>query len=212
MNLKSRSIIITVIAVLAFSLIFSACATTNRGVQEPGPTPAPGQTQNLTGESPRNATPMNMGGRTTNPPGADMLSAPGQPNTAGQQNNQGQPNTAAPQQLEQDNRVRSEQITNQLKQMRELNNANCVVMGDTALVGYNGSYAAKDVNATKDMIANKVKQIDPAIENVVVSESTNIMNRVNKLYNNMRGNTPANQVTSEFNNIVKSIAPKIDIG
>ena len=85
---------------------------------------------------------------------------------------------------------RAENIKNQLNQMEEVEDVNVVVMGNTALVGCKPSGNAKDVNAVKEKIVNKVKQADKSITNVTVSEKTDIMEMISKLENDIKNNNP----------------------
>jgi hypothetical protein len=65
---------------------------------------------------------------------------------------------------------KSDNIRMQLSEMSELSQVGVVVTGNTAIIGYSPSKKAKDVNTTKAMIANRVKQIDPSITNIFISE------------------------------------------
>lgn len=107
------------------------------------------------------------------------------------------------------NKEKSDYIHGQLNKMTELNQVGVIVTGNTALVGYSPSKTAKDVNTTKSMIANKVKQIDPSIKNVVVSESADIMAKISKLTGDIANNRPGNEIGNEVNQLLQKIAPTV---
>ena len=102
---------------------------------------------------------------------------------------------------------KAENIKNQLNQMKEIEDVNVVVMGNTALVGCKPSGNAKDINAVKEMIVKKVKEADKSITNVTVSEKTDIMEMISKLENDIKSNNPVDQITKEFNRIIQKITP-----
>lgn len=106
-----------------------------------------------------------------------------------------------------DYRQKSNNVRNQVAAMGEVEKANVVVVGNTCLVGYKPSRLSKDVNATKKMISERVKQTDRSIDNVVVSESADVMDRVNRLYNDIANNRPMNEVNNEFKQLVNRVAP-----
>lgn len=106
-------------------------------------------------------------------------------------------------------RQKSDNIRIQLNKMNELSQVGVIVTGNTALVGYSPSKKAKDVNTTKTMVANKVKQIDSSITNVVVSESADIMARINKLTTDISQNKPGNEIGNEVNQLLQRVAPVV---
>lgn len=104
---------------------------------------------------------------------------------------------------------KSDNIRRQLSKMGEISQVGVIVSGNTALVGYSPSKKAKDINATKNLIANKVKKIDPSITNVVVSESADIMARINKLTSDIKNNRPGNEIGNEVNQLLQRVAPVV---
>jgi YhcN/YlaJ family sporulation lipoprotein len=106
-----------------------------------------------------------------------------------------------------DNTQRAVEIKNRLAAMGELNKVNVFVIGNAALVGYSPSSPSSDIGAVKNMIINKVKETDRGITNVTVSESADVMSRINSLTNDMTNKRPMTEITNDFNNIIKSIAP-----
>jgi spore cortex protein len=114
-----------------------------------------------------------------------------------------------PQKLVVVDRQKSDKISKQLSKMNELSQVGVIAMGNTALVGYSPSKTAKDVNATKTMIVNKVKQIDPSITSVVVSESADIRARINKLTSDIANNRPGNEISREVSQLLQRVAPVV---
>lgn len=107
----------------------------------------------------------------------------------------------------QNNRQQSENIKNQVEGMAEVDKASCSVVGNNAVVGYTPSNPSQDVNATKNMIIDKVKQLDNNITNVTVSESPEVMDRIGRIFNDMGSNRPADEISEEFNQLIRSITP-----
>jgi YhcN/YlaJ family sporulation lipoprotein len=166
---------------------------------------------------------LNYPGRVaaTNPPGATpqprVIAQPGvipqpglipQPTGILQPNGTPQP-TGTPQNVTLVDRQKSDKVAKQLIKMNELRRVGVIVTGNTALVGYSPSKTIKDVNATKTRIADKVKKIDPSITNVVVSESADIMTRINNLTSDVANNRPGNEVGNEVNQLIQSVVPKV---
>jgi len=56
-----------------------------------------------------------------------------------------------------------------------------LVVGNSCIVAYSPENAQGDANARKNMVINKVKEIDPSITNVIATESRDIMNRITRL-------------------------------
>jgi len=105
------------------------------------------------------------------------------------------------------NLQKANNIKRQLMNMTGVQDANVIVMGNTALVGLKTRTTTKDITALRTSIANKVKAIDNTITNVTVSDSTDIMDRMNRLGTDITNNRPVNTITDEFNNLVRGVAP-----
>ncbi len=104
-------------------------------------------------------------------------------------------------------RQKADNIRNRLGNIDGIGQINAVVNGNTALVGYSLSKTAKDANNIKNMITNRVKQIDNTITNVVVSDSADITSGIERLSNSIRNNNPVNDLNNEFNQIIQRIKP-----
>ncbi|MCX8129619.1 MAG: YhcN/YlaJ family sporulation lipoprotein [Clostridia bacterium] len=100
---------------------------------------------------------------------------------------------------------RANKIKNQLKNMKEIKNANVVVRGNTALIGYTPSNNTKDTNKIRNTLNSKVKQIDSSIVNVVATDKSNMNTTINKLAGDIANSRPANDLANRFNKIVQTI-------
>lgn len=168
----------TAFTILIIFTLLSACSPQSK-------TPAPGGTpqgQTIPG------TPQNQG---------QLLSEKTRMNI---------PNTV--QQNLQNAQKRAENIKNHLVKLKNVKKAIVVVSGNTAIVGCKLSPSVKDVNSVKAMIAKKVKAIDKSITNCVVSDSTDITARINKLAVDIANNrkNPA-EINNEINRIIQKIKP-----
>lgn len=189
MNMKYVSKVSIVIVLSIYTLLLSGCAFGNRNV--PGPS-----TPRITQQgfiNPNNVTP--------GVPGVTNYGTTNYPGTTGI-------NLQATQQMT-DNKIRSDNIQNQLNKMREITQPGVVVVGNTAIVGFRPSNAAADLNALKNIIADRVKQIDPSITNVITSESPDIINRIRQLADDMKNNRPMQDINNDFMKLLQEIAPAV---
>lgn len=106
-------------------------------------------------------------------------------------------------------RQKAENIRKQLNGMREISNASVVVRGDTVLVGYKPSQNGQDFNANRRLITDKIRQTDNSIANIRISESAEMMNRIDRLSRDMGANRPTNQLVDEFNRLFRGISPVV---
>lgn len=195
---------VLVTCLLAISL--TGCTTAGR-MQKRGTTP---QQQGATGVNPLGGT-TGQGMRDGNLQGTTML--PGQPGIPGGNPTQGTlpgnnlSNTQGQQQVSID-RQKSDEIRNKLNGIAGVKDTSVAVRGNTCLVGYTPSGTAADVNATKANIIKRVKETDKSITDVRVSESADIMTRINKLSTDVTGSSPMNEITESFNKLMQEITPK----
>lgn len=103
-------------------------------------------------------------------------------------------------------RQKADNIRMQLRRMSGISDANVIVMGNTALVGFKPSGATGNMNVVKRNITNKVKEIDRTITNVSVSESSDIMTRMNRLGTNMTNNGMVTNFADEFRKLVDGLS------
>jgi len=113
----------------------------------------------------------------------------------------------APQQNTGFDTQRADNIRNQLGNMDGIGPINTVVNGNTALIGYNRTNTARDANATRKIVTDRVKQIDTNITNVVVGDTGAVSSRIGRLADNVRNNRPVKGLSDEFNRIIQSIRP-----
>ncbi|MEN6313163.1 MAG: YhcN/YlaJ family sporulation lipoprotein [Clostridiaceae bacterium] len=102
-------------------------------------------------------------------------------------------------------RQKADNIRRQIMNMKGVSDANVIVMGNTALVGYRPSGSAGNTKAVKDNIANKCKQVDRTITNVTVSESADIMARMSRLGTNITGTGTATNFADEFRKLINGV-------
>lgn len=200
---KMRSIAPIALGFCMLVLPLSGCAPADRNRDTtPGQaaTPVPGQ--NLTGQ--------NLQG--VNPPGVyptqdrmGVLGGTPAPNQAAQP----APQLTTPQATMQTYNQRATNIRNQLATMNEIARVNAIVIDNTAVVGFTPKNTGADMNTLKRMIAERVRQIDPAVTNVTVSETADTMNKVNQLSNDMTNNRPINEIRTEVNQLMQRIAPTL---
>ncbi len=107
-----------------------------------------------------------------------------------------------------DTRTSGDNIAKQLRAMEPIENANCVISGDTALVGIDikdNYYKYDEAQYLKNDIAKKVKNMVPGIKNVAVTEETDLYNRIDKLSIDMTNGRTMQGMATEFSDIIKRI-------
>ncbi len=107
-----------------------------------------------------------------------------------------------------DMRSKSQNIERQVANLTNVKDANVMVVGNTALVACSPNTTGVDTNALRNSITQKVKSIDPSITNVVVTESADVMTNVKQMFSNMN-NKSMNQITQDFNNMLRQITPSM---
>ena len=104
-------------------------------------------------------------------------------------------------------RKMADTIASQVRNLNGVRDCQTVVMGDTALVGFRPESGAADVNAIKSNIVKRVKAANKSIKNVTVSESSDIMSRIQRLGSDITKNRPANTIKDEFNKLIGELNP-----
>lgn len=121
------------------------------------------------------------------------------------------PGTAGLMQMNQqqitDGRMKADRIKAQLANMNDIRNANVVVVGNTALVGFNTTTADVDPVRARDMVISKVKQADNSITNVLTTNAQDVLMSIGRLSDDITHNRPVNSIQNDFNQIVRSINP-----
>lgn len=206
----SKTTLYLTVAVLAITLFFAFSPLLRTNPQTPTPRGAP---QNVTPgpNNPGTVNPRDNMPRGINM-GDDILprgTTPGQ--NRNQQNNVGNNNMGIQmgQQQLAETHARTNNIEKGLKNLKDVDRVNALIVGNTCLVGYKPSETTNNTNATKKIIANKVKAIDNTITEVVVSESANIMTRIDKLSSDIMSNKNVNMdnVNNEITKIMKEVRP-----
>lgn len=105
-------------------------------------------------------------------------------------------------------RSKSQNIEREVENLANIKDANVMVVGNTALVACDPNTAAVNTNALRTSITQTVKSIDPTITNVVITESADMMTSVNQMFSNMN-NKSMNQITQDFNNMLRQITPSM---
>lgn len=114
-----------------------------------------------------------------------------------------------------DNNGRVDATTaNHLKSLAEsvpgVKNANCVVMGNTAVVGLNvdGNLDRAEVGTIKYTVAEAL-QTDPAGANALVTADLDVANRIAELGQHIQEGHPVSGLASELADIVGRIIPQL---
>lgn len=197
MRFDRKSIIITVVASLALLIIY-AMTMANRLNPRTTPDNVAPQGQNAPGG--RNIQQIIPG-----PNQQQMIPGKNQPNNAGT-NNQG---LRISQDQIADSQKKSDRIRKQLVQMREVDEANVLVVGNTCIVGYKPARTLIDTEATKKEIADRVKAMDNSITNCAVSESGDVMSRVGRISQDITNNRNIDNANNEINELISRIIPTV---
>lgn len=183
MRFKNRAIVVT--ALFAVVILLGAYAAGNRTGPRTTPQEITPQGQN----SPNNFQQGQQG---------QLLQ-----NRIPENNNQTRQGSEAIERQIADSQKKAETIKTSLEKLSEIEKANVIVVGNTAIVGCKISKEAKDINDTKNMVADRVKGLDKSIKNVAVSDSADIMSRINKLSSNITKSKDINEINNEVNKIIE---------
>lgn len=104
-------------------------------------------------------------------------------------------------------RQRAENIKSQLKSLA-IGQPNVIVNGNTAIIGLSTSGMNNGRKADAKTIEAKVKAIDPSITNVVVTESPDAVNEMNRMSTDITNDTPANEAKASFDKLMRMIRPQ----
>ncbi|MCX7922644.1 MAG: YhcN/YlaJ family sporulation lipoprotein [Clostridia bacterium] len=99
---------------------------------------------------------------------------------------------------------RAANIRNDLNTINGLNRVNAIVNGGTALISYQPGEGMRDANAAKDTIIKRVKRIDNTITDVVVSNSPDVMGKMDQLSKDIIKNRPMDDLNNNFDKIVQT--------
>jgi len=103
--------------------------------------------------------------------------------------------------------TKSKQIKAQLEKMSGVDDVSVIVLGNTALVGCDikNDNRTGNTDDLRNKIMQKVKNMDNSITNCVVTDKPEILERIKTLGEDITNGKPGNQITEEFNRIIKSI-------
>ena len=107
-----------------------------------------------------------------------------------------------------DMRTKAQNIATQLKSFPEVKDANVMVVGNTALVAFETNRTDADLTNLKDKLTERVKTIDPSVDNVILTEASYARTGIQQLLNDMN-NKSINQLTQDFNELVRRISPTL---
>lgn len=102
-------------------------------------------------------------------------------------------------------RTKADNLRSRLGDIDGIRQINAIVNGNTALIGYTPSGKAANANSTRQMITDRVKQLDSTITNVVVSDSADFSSRISRLVNNINNSKPMDDLNREFNQLMQNI-------
>jgi len=199
-NLKKG--FITFLAFVFIVTMLSACAM-QRTNRLPGQPNVQQQGQNIQRQEFRDGNALNVTPQTEQT--RNLLNVPPQTGRDGIMNNNPQTNQPGiVGQMNADTK-KAENIKAQVKSMNEVKDASVIVIGNTALVGCKLSGNAGNTADIRNKVIQKVKSTDNTITNCTVSESPQILDRINKLGTDITNNKPVNEISEEFNRIIKTI-------
>ncbi len=98
----------------------------------------------------------------------------------------------------------SDRIENEVNNMQGIDRADCVVSGDTAIVGCKTN---QNIEKVKPMVENKIKQMNPSIKNVVVTNSPDLMEEIRRMSDQTMNGMGAN---GNMDNRIKQLMNKIN--
>jgi hypothetical protein len=105
--------------------------------------------------------------------------------------------------------TRADNIKSQLAGLKEIQDVNVVVIGNSCLVGYTPTESSTDPNATKDLVAARCKQADSNIAGVTCGDTPDINSQIAGINSDLQTSKPAGDMSSRFNDIVKVINPNL---
>lgn len=99
-----------------------------------------------------------------------------------------------------------------------VDNATCVVVGDTAYVGVdtdgdltgrNIAYGtASDLTSVKSQCAQKIRAANPQIKTVYVSTDANFFERLRRVRDGVRNGNPIDSFRNELNDLIRGLTPE----
>lgn len=202
MSLKKTALLNRLFLIICISIIFmTGCAARNDGYpNEMGAGPGTDQNNQLNGQndqlnginSPDGVAPQGMNGQNQR---AGYVGTNPNANNSGTQLSQNNG----------DDRQKAENIKNQLKNSKGAEQCGVIVNGDTAIVGLLTKGMTNSNNTDAGTIEKRVKEIDPSITKVLVTEAPDIVNEINRMSTDTNNNTPGNELKDSFNKLMQKI-------
>ncbi len=106
-------------------------------------------------------------------------------------------------------RSKAQRIANAVAKERNIDSASCVITGDTALVGvqFEKQYKGDLTNAIKKSVEKRVRDIEPDIDNVVVTADPDLLSRIKTIASDIENGKPLSGFTEEIEEIIRRINP-----
>lgn len=107
---------------------------------------------------------------------------------------------------------KAQTISDEICKVDGVEKATVIVSEDTALVGIkcaDDNFKDGEDKSLKDEIAKKIKEMNPEIKNVSVSESPNLYQRINNLSKDVGKGKPIKGLGNEFKEIINKITPSM---
>jgi YhcN/YlaJ family sporulation lipoprotein len=100
-------------------------------------------------------------------------------------------------------------ISNDLINMPEVDRVNVLVRGPDAVIGFMPSDGYRNVSAIKDAIISRVNSLNLPITKILVSESADVMIRINQLNKDIINNRPISEVNAGIDQLINRIMPPV---
>lgn len=99
---------------------------------------------------------------------------------------------------------KARRIESELEKIPGMNDINVVISGDTAIVGCTTN---QDMSAMKSRIVNRVKQLDPSVKKVAVTNARDTLMEIRKLKSDMMGGSDTGGINARVKQLVNKITP-----
>lgn len=106
-------------------------------------------------------------------------------------------------------RSQAKRIADAIAKERNIDSASCVITGDTALIGvqFEKQYKGELTDAIKKSVEKRVKDIEPDIDNVVVTADPDLLSRIKTIASDIENGKPLSGFTKEIEEIIRRINP-----
>ena len=101
-------------------------------------------------------------------------------------------------------RQRAMKIESECEKIPGVDDAAVIISGDTAVIGCRTN---KNMGALRQQIINRVKQLEPSVRNVTVTNSGDILDEIRKLTNEIVDGPDANNSDARVRQLIKKITP-----